>query len=139
MRAIATALAVGIAVGGCAPDAGPVKEWSPKDHDHDDASRSPMGQVRQRKPVDDEPELVDLAWEKNCSRCHGPSGHGDGPMGPSVHAPDLTRDDFLSKTSDEDVAAIIRNGRGQMPAFNSLPERVVSGLVKRLRSRGHDE
>jgi cytochrome c oxidase cbb3-type subunit 3 len=127
------------ALSACSPDPGPIREWTPKDHDREDPVKNQMGQVRQAKQTDDEPELVELAWEKNCVRCHGRFGQGDGPMGPANHAPDLTRPDFLSSHSNEEIEATIRNGRDKMPAFGTLPDRVITGLVKRIRAQGRPD
>jgi hypothetical protein len=77
--------------------------------------------------------LVEVTWETACAPCHGPVGHGDGPNGPMVNAPDITRDDLLSKISDEEIAAQIRNGKNRMPKFD-LPDQVVQGLVARIRA-----
>ena len=68
-----------------------------------------------------------------CIACHGPTGHGDGQMGPMVQAPDLTRADWQSKTTDAEMAAVIKGGRNRMPSFN-FPDPVVAGLVARIRS-----
>jgi cytochrome c oxidase cbb3-type subunit 3 len=48
-------------------------------------------------------------------------------------APDLSREEWQSKVKDEEIAAVIANGRGKMPRFE-LPEDVVKGLVARVRS-----
>jgi cytochrome c oxidase cbb3-type subunit 3 len=79
------------------------------------------------------PQLVEITWEQACAPCHGPSGHGDGPNGPMVNAPDITRDDILDKMSDDDIANQIKNGKNRMPKFD-LPEPVVRGLVARIRA-----
>ena len=114
----------------------PTQEWTPGDHDRADPGRSP-NQVRQSKVVDEEAELANLAWDKDCTKCHGEEGQGDGPMAQMNHAPDLTRDEFLSANSDEQITAIIREGRKQMPKFKDLPDRAVAGLVRRIRQKGH--
>jgi cytochrome c oxidase cbb3-type subunit 3 len=79
------------------------------------------------------PQLVEITWEQACAPCHGPSGHGDGPNGPMVNAPDITRDDVVGKMSDDDIANQIKNGKNRMPKFD-LPEPVVRGLVARIRA-----
>jgi hypothetical protein len=77
--------------------------------------------------------LVEVTWETACAPCHGPVGHGDGPNGPMVNAPDITRDDLLSKITDDEIAFQIRNGKNRMPKFD-LPDPVVRGLVARIRA-----
>jgi cytochrome c oxidase cbb3-type subunit 3 len=83
-------------------------------------------------PPDD--TLVELAWQRNCSRCHGATGRGDGPEGPMVRAPDLTRAEWQAAVTDEGIGQVIRKGRNKMPAFD-LPDEVVRGLVARIRAR----
>lgn len=81
--------------------------------------------------------IIEAAWQQNCAACHGPIGHGDGPNGALVKAPDLTRADWQEKVSDKDIADRIRQGKGLMPKFD-LPEETIAGLVARVRaSRGH--
>jgi cytochrome c oxidase cbb3-type subunit 3 len=86
--------------------------------------------------VDTLATLVDVTWKTQCAACHGMSGRGDGPQGPMVHAPDLTRADWQAKVSDEEIARMITTGKDRMPKFDFPPE-VVQGLTKRIRaSRG---
>jgi mono/diheme cytochrome c family protein len=121
----------------CSPAPGPSREWTPADHDKaDQPGANRGGRVKQRKEVSDEPELMALTWTKNCERCHGVLGKGDGPMGPSVGAPDLTRPDFLANATDDQIRATIVNGKGKMPAFGQFSERVVGILIKRIRAQG---
>ena len=114
-------------------DRGPsdVREWTPNDHDQ---PASAPGQVSARQAGEGpDPTLIDLAWKRNCATCHGPMGHGDGPQGPMVRAPDLTRADWQQNISDDEMAAIIRKGKNKMPAFD-LPDQVTQGLVQRIRA-----
>jgi hypothetical protein len=54
-----------------------------------------------------------------------------------VHAADLTRPDWQSTVTDEQIATSIVNGKGKMPAFANLPPKLVAGFVARIRaSRG---
>jgi len=81
--------------------------------------------------------VVELTWHNQCASCHGMGGHGDGPNGPMVRAPDLTREEWQAKVSDAEIAATIRTGKNQMPRFD-LSDKVVAGLVSRVRAtRGH--
>ncbi len=141
VRNLATTGWVFGAVIGCAAIAGacgqntPTREWTPSDHDRVNPTRSP-NQVQQTKIADPEADLAELAWNKDCSRCHGTLGQGDGPMAQMNHAPDLTRDDFLSSTNDDQIAQIIKGGRNQMPPFPQLPDRAIQGLIRRIRGKG---
>lgn len=128
-------LAFALGALGCdrAPSADGLKEWTAADHEGEKKS------AKQGPKVDagGAPPLVELTWRNQCQSCHGPTGHGDGPQGPMVKAQDLSREDWQSKISDAEIAAVIANGKGRMPKFE-LPAEVVSGLVVRVRSfRGH--
>lgn len=50
-------------------------------------------------------------YSNNCSSCHG--GNLEGGMGPSLEA-------VGANLSQDDIAGIIENGRGQMPAQTQL-------------------
>jgi mono/diheme cytochrome c family protein len=95
-------------------------------------SARPASQRPSAAEVD--PGLVELAWQRNCSKCHGARGRGDGPEGPMVKASDLTRSDWQAKVSDQEIADMIRKGKNKMPAFD-LPPQVLEGLVRRIRSQ----
>ncbi len=82
---------------------------------------------------DNKEMLVELTWNENCSACHGPTGHGDGPNGQLVKAPDLTREDWQSRVTDQQIADQIKNGKGLMPKFD-IPDSTIQGLVARIRA-----
>jgi cytochrome c oxidase cbb3-type subunit 3 len=111
-------------------------EWTPADHHSKDDDQAQANQAAKGAPQPkggDTAQLVDIAWRQQCTSCHGASGHGDGPMGPMVRAPDLTREDWQAKIQDAEIATVIRTGRNKMPKFD-LPEPVVQGLVARIRA-----
>jgi cytochrome c oxidase cbb3-type subunit 3 len=112
-----------------------VRDWSPTDHDQPAGQQPTQGAMPRQKaaPQEDAAALVDLAWSRNCATCHGAEGRGDGPQGPMVRAPDLTRADWQGRITDDDIKQTIRNGRNSMPKFD-LPDGVVDGLVKRIRT-----
>lgn len=138
----AVALAACFALG-CerAPSADSLKEWSPADHHSNDDDKLANGaqpanagnRAARGSGSSDTAQLVDLAWRSQCTRCHGPLGKGDGPMGPMVQAPDLTRDDWQGKVADGEMASIIKTGKNKMPKFD-LPDPVIQGLVARIRA-----
>ena len=111
---------------------GEVREWTPADHDQAGASPTPQVAARSASPTTGA-SLVELAWQKNCVSCHGPRGRGDGPQGPMLRAPDLTRSEWQDRVSDQELLETIRKGRNKMPAFD-LPPQVLDGLVKRIRA-----
>jgi mono/diheme cytochrome c family protein len=139
------ALAIALAAGLPACDTAPsnLREWTPADHDQPanaggdsraaqtPRSPAPAGSGHPGEAGGD-PELVELAWQKNCVQCHGPAGRGDGPQGPMLRAPDLGRADWQDRVTDAEILETIRKGRNKMPAFD-LPRPVLEGLVRGIR------
>jgi cytochrome c oxidase cbb3-type subunit 3 len=126
-------LCAALALLGC--DKREVREWQPTDHDQPAGQQA--GQVAPRPAssgAQGNQELVEIAWQRNCVLCHGQRGKGDGPQGPMVRAPDLTRADWQSRVGDAEIAEVIRKGRNKMPPFANLPDQVITGLVGRIRA-----
>jgi cytochrome c oxidase cbb3-type subunit 3 len=124
-----------LVAGGCDFSSSEVRDWEPTDHDKAlgrDGQVAPRAQGSATAGPD--PSLVELAWQRNCTSCHGVRGRGDGPQGPMVRAPDLTRADWQGQVTDAQLLEVIRKGRNRMPAFEALPEQVVIGLVARIRA-----
>ena len=118
-----------------------MREWKADDHDRSDDQRRaravpPRPRVprrARRRAANPTVTLVEVTWKAQCGPCHGPIGHGDGPQGPMVHAPDLTLAEWQSKTTDQQIAQTISNGKNRMPKFDFPPE-VLGGLVARIRA-----
>ncbi len=142
--ALSTVL-VGLLLAACdrAPTPTDLREWTPSDHDHTDESKALQSGQQAAPPTKtnsspeaDLAQLVELTWRQNCTPCHGPAGHGDGPNGALVRAPDLTNPAFQAKVGDDEMVATIKNGKNLMPKFD-FSDKVVAGLVARIReSRG---
>src|SRR6266849_1769190 len=72
-------------------------------------------------------------FQTKCAMCHGPDGGGS-EVGKSMNVPDL-RSQAVQKLSDAELAQIISNGKGGMPAFkDSLSEDQIHGLVTHIHS-----
>jgi mono/diheme cytochrome c family protein len=130
------------AILGCdrAPSAEGLQNWTASDHDRtEENSRIKTGAQATAapkngsSPKNDQAQLIELTWRQNCAQCHGISGHGDGPNGALVKAPDLTNPDLQGKMSDADIANAIKNGRNLMPKFD-FSDAVTGGLVARVRA-----
>jgi cytochrome c oxidase cbb3-type subunit 3 len=112
------------------------KEWSAADHERAPGEGASARQAPAQKERKDDPAaLAEVAWTQQCAQCHGPTGRGDGPMGPMVNAPNLNDPALQESLTDERIAASIRNGKGRMPKFD-LPDPLVAALVARVRALG---
>ena len=72
-------------------------------------------------------------YEARCAVCHGSDGSGRGPggirLGPSAFGDPKT----FGPDTDEDLARVIRQGRGAMPAFGFLlDDREALQLVRQV-------
>ena len=112
-----------------------LRPWKASDHDHtvnpnqDQVQVTDAGSEAANHGLDD---ITIVAWQQNCTTCHGALGRGDGPQGQLLHASDLSRPDWQASVTDEAIAATIRQGRGRMPSFN-LPDATIARLVSLIR------
>jgi mono/diheme cytochrome c family protein len=73
-------------------------------------------------------------YKAKCALCHAADGSGHTPAGKSMHLRDL-RSAEVQKMSDADFSAIIRNGKGKMPAYGkSLSISDIEALVAYIRT-----
>ena len=73
-------------------------------------------------------------YKAKCAACHGADGKGETAMGKANKLHDLASAD-VQKQSDDELAAIITNGKGKMPAYGkSLKPDQVKELVTYIRS-----
>lgn len=112
-----------------------LREWRVSDHDHTDNPNSGQVQVDPSASAQAPPGLEDVtivAWQQNCTKCHGQLGRGDGPQGPMVKATNLSDPAWQQATTDEQIVRAIKEGKGAMPAVK-LPDSTVANLVKLVR------
>jgi mono/diheme cytochrome c family protein len=126
--------------GGCGEPA-PEREWTPADHGQP-AGPDPDGlrdEPAQAAPTGDPLARAAAAlWNASCAGCHGRQGRGDGAeRPPAAQMPDLTAQEFQTRRSDEQLAQVIRDGRGMMPGFGKqLNTNGVDALVAHIRKLG---
>lgn len=140
-RSVTFACALSTALAACNSPPSDLREWRPEDHDH--TTNPGAAQVAAGPDAGPSPELAQagldevtlIAWRQNCVRCHGVLGRGDGPQGRMMNATDLTSRAFQSATTDEKIAAVIKQGRGAMPPF-ALPDTTIASLVRLVRLLG---
>lgn len=130
-RAVALLVCV-LAASACEPPRKDVREWRVDDHE---GSRG-RGQTPQNTANKDAaPGLANTLWNKTCATCHGAQGLGNGPFAPEG-TPDLTRQDWLGKVSDDELRQVIREGRNKMPANPEIPDNVLEALIRKIRANG---
>ncbi|HTU47264.1 MAG TPA: cytochrome c [Bryobacteraceae bacterium] len=79
------------------------------------------------------PSGADL-FKSKCAMCHGPDGSGNTPMGKRLNLRDLRSSD-VQKHTDDELTAIITNGKPPMPAYGkTLSASDIHELVAYLRS-----
>jgi cytochrome c oxidase cbb3-type subunit 3 len=114
-----------------------LREWKPTDHDHTDNPGSGQVQVDPNDAggpaVPGLEDVTIVAWQQNCTQCHGQLGRGDGPRGPMLKATNLSDPAWQSSKTDEDIAATIKLGKGAMPSFKQLPDVTIANLVRLVR------
>jgi quinoprotein glucose dehydrogenase len=66
--------------------------------------------------------LIASIYQAQCAVCHGPDRQGSPPAFPSLV-------DVGSRLGAAQIAAVIRSGRGRMPAFDNMPPTTVDKLV----------
>jgi cytochrome c oxidase cbb3-type subunit 3 len=122
-----------LSVTACNEPATDVRPWRVTDHDHTDNPGS--GQVSADAGAPAPPGLEDVtivAWQQNCTQCHGQLGRGDGPRGPMLKATNLSDPAWQAAATDEQISNVIKNGKGAMPPFK-LPDATIAKLVKLVR------
>ncbi len=73
-------------------------------------------------------------YKAKCAMCHGADGSASTGMGKSMGLKPLGSAD-VQKISDADMAALITNGKGKMPAFKGkLTDAQISDVVKYIRT-----
>jgi mono/diheme cytochrome c family protein len=77
-------------------------------------------------------------YQRACSRCHGPRGEGGPPAAPGQPGPrDFTDAAWQGSLTPEEIASVVRSGKGPMPAFGEvLSEGEIDAVVSQVRSFG---
>ena len=85
----------------------------------------PEGAAKEPNPIAASPEVIEKGkkiYEKNCEKCHGKSGKGDGPdADPDMEPGDFTDPERIPRNPDGVMYYKVWNGRKspKMPAFKS--------------------
>ena len=84
------------------------------------------------------PAVADAAgtFKAKCAMCHGADGKGDTAMGKKLGARDFASPE-VKKQSDDELAAIINDGKNKMPAYKkSLKPEEVKARVAFIHAYG---
>lgn len=76
-------------------------------------------------------------FKTNCETCHGPQGHGDGPVGVSLDPKPVNLAELQTVASDDYIFWRISEGRPgtSMPAWKSiLPEEQIWQIIAFIRT-----
>jgi glucose dehydrogenase len=69
--------------------------------------------------------LGEKVYQNQCSGCHGMNRAGSPPAIPALEG-------IEGMLTDQEIAGVIRQGRGRMPPFNSLTDEQVQAVVRYL-------
>lgn len=72
-----------------------------------------------------------------CVLCHGPEGKGDGPASAALNPKPRNHTDaaYMNSRTDEELLAVIHNGKGGMPAWKAvLSEKEMQDVLKYVRT-----
>jgi cytochrome c6 len=76
----------------------------------------------------------EAVYKAKCVACHGADGKGETTVGKTNKVRDLGSAD-VQKQSDDELAGIIGNGKGKMPAYGkSLKPEQIKELVAYIRT-----
>jgi mono/diheme cytochrome c family protein len=133
-----------IALTACGEPAPELREWRPSDHQQPAAGEPAAAGGAVAPPEEQSPEQTEIRaasalFSSMCASCHGQLGRGDGPGRPPVaEVADLTTAEWQDARTDEQIAEVIREGRGGfMPGFGDrLSPAGVDALVRHVRRLG---
>ena len=81
-----------------------------------------------------ESESQASVYRAHCARCHGADGHSNTPAGRETDADDLTSAK-VKNLSTSRMTQIIKNGKGDMPAFGrKLSAAQISGVIRYVKT-----
>lgn len=88
-------------------------------------------------PPGDELALGAKVYQERCVLCHGPEGkgNGQGAAGLDPKPRDHTDGAYMNARTDDQLLEVIRNGKGNMPAWGSiLSDAEVHAVLKHVRT-----
>jgi len=138
--AAALSLLCALSAGACG-EPEPEREWTPADHGQPtnaDPDRTPEERTQPETAAESLARAAAALWNASCASCHGRDGRGEGPgRPPGAQLADFTSPEWQSSRSAEQLAQVIRDGRGMMPPFGKqLNPNGIAALVDHIRRFG---
>jgi mono/diheme cytochrome c family protein len=139
-----TAFALAMCVCCACGEPSPKREWTPADHGQPEIAgddRAPASDQAAQERESEEESTAHAAralFIATCAGCHGRDGRGQGEaLPPGAQLPDFTSEAWQRSRSDAQLAQMIRDGRGMMPAFKKrISDQGVDVLVQHVRRLG---
>ena len=88
-------------------------------------------------PPGDEMALGTKVYQERCVLCHGPEGKGNGPGAAGLDPKPRNHTDgaYMNARTDDQLIEVIRNGKGNMPAWGSiLSDAEIHAVLKHVRT-----
>jgi len=85
----------------------------------------------------DETALGNKVYAERCVLCHGPEGKGDGVAAAGLNPKPRNHTDgsYMRTRTDDELIAVIKGGKGGMPAWGSiLSDQEIHAVLKHVRS-----
>lgn len=73
------------------------------------------------------------AYGTHCANCHGADGRANTAKGRELDADDLTTAKVQGMSTAK-LTRIIKNGKGDMPAFKNLTAAQLSSIIRKVKS-----
>lgn len=97
-----------------------------------------MKVLKAENPTINDPQTFErgmTAYKTHCTRCHGPSGLGDGPDAKGLAKKPTNLQIIGQNKSDGSIAANIMYGKGLMPAFKEvISEKEIWDIANYVKS-----
>lgn len=76
-------------------------------------------------------------YAEKCALCHGASGHGDGPGAAALEPKPRNHTDgsYMNTQTNEQLHEVIKNGKGQMPAWGAtMTDEEIDAVLAYVRT-----
>lgn len=87
-------------------------------------------------PAADDAKAGQELYARKCQRCHGPDGQGGNPRLEKMLGakPKVLRSAEVQRTTDQEITAVIKSGKGKMPPVKGLTTIQIRQIVAHVRT-----